>query len=382
MTGERLRARLRELLPAMLERLEEMVCHESPSDDKPALDALARGLAERFSSLGAEAALLAQATAGDHLRVMVPAPPPASGEPPALILAHFDTVWPRGSLAEHPFRVEGDRASGPGSFDMKAGIVALEFALRALREEEVPLPRPVVVLLNSDEELGSPTSRPLIEAEARRAAYALVLEPPLSGGALKTARRGVGRFVVEVQGRAAHAGVEPEKGVSAIEELAHLVLRLHALADPRRGTAVNVGVVAGGTRPNVVAARAHAQVDVRAATVAEAQRVEEVIRSLQPVNPAARLLVSGGFTRPPMEFTPASAALFQRARELARECGLELEHGSSGGGSDGNFTAALGAPTLDGLGPDGAGAHADHEHVLVESMAERAALLAVLLAGL
>lgn len=354
-----------------------LVRSESPSGAKPELDALADRLTDRFGPFGAIARIVHPT--GDHLRLHVPGGPGR----PALVLCHYDTVWPLGSLAANPFRVEDGVVRGPGCFDMKGGIVLLEYALRALAALGLELPRPLTVLLSADEEVGSPTSRPLIEAEAPLCEYVLVLESPLPGGVLKTARKGVGRFTLEIEGRAAHAGVEPERGVSAIVELAHQTLRVHALNAPEVGTTVNVGVVAGGTRPNVVAARARAEIDVRVATLAEAERVAAALQGLTPVLPEARLTVSGGLNRPPMERTPASAALFVRAREIARAAlDQDLQEGATGGGSDGNFTAALGLPTLDGLGPDGRGAHAADEHVLVASLAPRAALLAALLHAL
>jgi glutamate carboxypeptidase len=299
-----------------------------------------------------------------------------------LVLGHFDTVWPHGTLAALPFRVVDGCAYGPGSYDMKAGLVLLEFAIEAIQTVGGGLRRPVVVLWTSDEEIGSPESRVLIEDEARRAAFVLVLEPPLAGGWLKTARKGVGRFRLVVEGRPAHAGVEPEKGVSAVLELAHQVVRLHALNDPEAGTTVNVGVVHGGTRANVVAAEASATIDVRAATREEAHRVEAALRATTAVLPGARVFVEGGFNRPPMERTPRTAALVAALQVIGRGLGLELGEGSTGGGSDGNFTAALGVPTLDGLGALGAGAHARDEHVAVARLAERAALLAAALVQL
>ncbi len=363
----------------MLESLSELVRHESPSRDKPALDGLARRLADRFQRLGGDVEVLANPSGGDHVRVRFEASGAAGAAAPALVLCHFDTVWPVGTLARLPFRVEDGRAFGPGIFDMKASLVLLEFAMKAIQEQAFPLPRPVVALLTSDEEIGSPTSRALIESRAKGCAYALVMESPLTGGRLKTARKGVGQFTVTIEGRPAHAGIEPEKGVSAIQELAHQILRIHAMADPAAGTTVNVGVVEGGTTPNVVAAKAVARVDVRVTSVAEAERVEAAIRGLQPVAPEAKILVEGGFNRPPMERTSAIAALFERARRIGQSLGLELTEGATGGASDGNFTAALGVPTLDGLGTLGAGAHAENEHILIDTLPERAALLAALL---
>jgi len=362
---------------AMLDALEGLVVRESPSHDKPALDALAGHLAGRFAALGLGVDRIANGAGGDHLRVRLGAPD--DGRPPALVLGHYDTVWPAGTLAAMPFRVEGGRASGPGVYDMKASLVLAEFAFRAVQALGKTPPRPVVLLLTSDEEVGSPTSRRLIEEEAAKSDYVLVLEPPLPGDRLKTARKGVGRFVLEVTGRAAHAGVEPEKGVSAVVELAHQILAVGGLADPSAGTTLNVGVVRGGSTPNVVPAAATAEVDVRAATLDEARRVEAAFAALRPALPGAGLAVTGGFNRPPMERTPQVAALYGRAREVGRSLGMDLGEGSTGGGSDGNFTAALGLPTLDGLGAPGGGAHADHEHVAVEALPRRAALLAALL---
>lgn len=377
-----LKTYLHERQGAMVEVLAELVRHESPSMDKASLDRLARRLQERFVQVGAEAVLVDNPGGGDHVRACFAAEGTAAGARPALILCHYDTVWPLGTLAERPFRVEEGRAWGPGVYDMKAGIVLAEFALRAIRDLGLALPRPVLLLLTSDEEVGSATSRALIEREARGAAYVLVLEPPLAGGVLKTARKGVGFYELEIEGRAAHSGGEPEKGLSAIQELALQVLYLHGLGDLERGTTVNVGVVRGGTRSNVVAARAGAEIDVRAWTQDEVERIGTAILSLQPRMPGAKLQVRGGFERLPMERSVAVAALFKQARQIGLGMGLDLQEGASGGGSDGNFTAALGVPTLDGLGAPGDGAHAEHEHVLVEDLAPRAALLAALLVRL
>ncbi len=364
---------------AMIDAIEGLVTHESPSRDKPALDAIAAKIAGRFGALGASVRRLNGHSGGDHLHARIG----AEGEAfPALILGHYDTVWPVGTLARMPFRVEGGRASGPGIYDMKSSLVIAEFALRALRDLGLSPCRPVEVLFTSDEEIGSPTSRGLIEDVARRCAYALVPEPPLPGGGLKTARKGVGRFTLDVAGRAAHAGIEPEKGVSAVVELAHQILKIEGLADPGRGTTLNVGRVEGGTTPNVVPASASAVIDVRAATACEAARVEAALKGLSAVLPGASLTIKGGFNRPPMERTAEIGALFARAREVGRTIGLELAEGATGGGSDGNFTAALGVPTLDGLGVPGDGAHADHEHILIDALAPRAALLAALLLAL
>lgn len=378
-----LREHLALLQPAMVTLLRELVEYESPSDDKPRLDALACYLREYFAALGAaDATLLPVQEAGDHVRVVFAAPGGGWSAPPALLLCHFDTVWPAGTTAARPFRIEDGRAYGPGVYDMKGGIVIAAFALQAIRDLNLPLPRPVILLLNSDEEIGSSTSRPIIEELARRSQYVLVLEPPLGTGALKTARKGVGRFVMEITGRAAHSGVEPEKGLSAIQELAQQILRLHDLADARLGTTINVGVVRGGTRTNVVAAHAEAEVDVRVWTEEEVRRVGEAILQSAPFTPGVTLRVRGGFGRPPMERSTAGAVLFRRAQEIGRYLDLDLTEAATGGGSDANFTAALGIPTLDGLGACGDGGHADHEHVLVDLLPGRTALLAALLLGL
>lgn len=377
MDGQALLSYLQPRREEMLAAVARLVEHESPSRDKASLDALAGALAGRFRDLGAEVGLIAHPGGGDHLLARFDAP--GAEAPPALILGHFDTVWPAGTLARQPFRVEDGRAYGPGIFDMKASLVLAEYALATLRALGLRLPRPVVVLFTSDEEIGSPLSRPSIEAEASEAAHVLVLEPPLPGGRLKTARKGVGQFTVEIRGRAAHAGIEPEKGVSAVQELAHQVLHIHGLADPAAGTTVNVGVVQGGTTPNVVADRATARVDVRAWTADEAGRIDRAMHALEPRTPGARLAVQGGFNRPPMERSSRGGALFQRARQIGRSLGLDLAEGATGGGSDGNFTAALGVATLDGLGALGAGAHAEDEHIVVASLPGRAALIAALL---
>ena len=358
---------------AMLAALERLVLAESPSGDKARCDACADEVADLFRQrTGIRAVRHPRSDRGDHLEIRI-----GEGTEPIVLLCHHDTVWPAGTLARLPFRVDGDRVVGPGSYDMKAGIVEAAFALEGLRAR-----RPVVVLSTSDEEIGSTSSRTLIEETARQAVAVLVLEPAASGGAIKTARKGIADFLLEVDGRAAHAGVEPEKGISAIEEMAHQVLALKGLADPASGTTINVGVVEGGTRPNVVAAWARAEIDVRFARASEAERVVNAIGSLQPRLAGARLRVSGGVDRPPMERSPGVILLAQLAQRLAGDVGFPLTETSTGGGSDGNFTAAIGVPTLDGLGPDGGGAHADSEHLLVSSWLQRTELLRLLIAAL
>lgn len=353
--------------------LRQLVELESPPDDPAALEACAAWLANRARELtGGCVRSIAQAE-GPHLEIVVG----RTDEPPVLVIGHFDTVWPVGTLAARPYVDDGQVARGPGVFDMKAGLVQGLWAVAAFRAAR-GYPPNLELLFTSDEEVQSPRSRPVIEAAAPRVRAALVLEPSLAG-ALKTARKAIGRFIVTIRGRAAHAGLDPHLGRSAIVELARVIEFLHGLSDERTGTIVNVGLVDGGTRANVVAAEARAVVDVRASTEHEAQSVSRRIFGIRPTRDGIEIVVTGGFVRPPMERTPAIAALFARAREIGAELGLDLAETSSGGGSDGNFFASLGVPVLDGLGAVGGGAHATDEHVLIQTMPMRAALLAGLL---
>ena len=360
---------------AIVERLRWLVEHETPTDAKAAVDALGRALASAAADLGGAVSLLPQTRYGDLVRVDWP----GVGAGQVLVLTHIDTVWPLGTLANMPFQIDDGRAYGPGALDMKAGVAAMLTALAGLRTAGRAPGRRVVWLITGDEEAGSPVSRPVLEDLARASDYALVLEPGRADGALKTKRKGIGRFTLTVSGQAAHAAAWPGQGVSALEELAHQILRLHGLTDPAAGTSVSVGVASGGTRGNVVAAEATAEIDLRVATLADAERVVPQIIGLTPVLPGARLTVSGGLTRPPMERGPAVAHAYERVRAIGSELGLTLRQGGAGGGSDGNFTAALGVPTVDGLGGVGEGAHARHEYVTVRSLVERSALLAALL---
>lgn len=364
----------------MVDLLRRLVEIETPSDHPPGLQRMGEELSSLFATLGSLDHREDNPERGPSLVVAVEGA--AAAERPALALCHYDTVWPLGTLERIPFSVDAQGiARGPGCFDMKAGIVVLYFALLALREAGRQPRRPLRILFNPDEEIGSAGSRPLIERLARESEVVYVLESPLPGGTLKTARKGVGMYRLQVEGRAAHAGVEPQKGISALQELAQQIIALHALNDYAAGTTVNVGVARGGTRRNVVAAAAEAEIDVRVATQAEAERVDAAIRGLRSTLDGAVLRVEGGLNRPPMERSEAVGRLVERARAIAAGMGVtSLGEGSTGGGSDGNFTAALGVPTLDGLGAEGEGAHAAHEHVLVESLPRRAALLAGLLA--
>lgn len=360
----------------ILQTIETLVRLESPSTDKTAVDRCGAALADILRNAGADVDLLRQDARGDHVRARF-----GGDGRPVLLLGHFDTVWPVGTLGRMPCRRDGDRLAGPGTFDMKAGIAIGIAAVRALRAVGAAAP-PVSMLWTTDEEVGSGTSRAAIEAEARQARAVLVLEPSLPGGSLKTARKGCGQYEVIAHGVAAHAGLDPGKGASAIHELAAQIGAIERLQDLDRGITLNAGVVSGGTRPNVVAEEARATIDVRAPTIADAARVDAALRALHPARAGTRLTVQGGFERPPMERTAAVAALFQAAARVAGSFGRTLAEGSAGGGSDGNFTAALGVPTLDGLGALGDGAHAAHEHVDVPSLPWRAALVAGLISEL
>jgi glutamate carboxypeptidase len=353
---------------------ETLVRLESPTPDKAAADRCADEVARLLAAIGGRVQRLPRAGAGDHVLAEF-----GCGTRQVLMLGHLDTVWEVGTLARMPLRHECGRLYGPGVFDMKAGLGVGMLALRAIGESEPSWPGRVTFLVTSDEETGSASSRSVLEDEALRSEAVLVLEPSLPGGALKTSRKGCGDFVVRVEGVMAHAGIEPEKGASAIHELARQVLAIDALQDPARGTTMNVGVIRGGTRGNVLAASAEAVVDVRVATMAEAARVADAMAALRPHDPHTRLTVTGGVDRPPMERTPGVVALLRHAQAVAAEMGRDLGEGATGGGSDGNLTAALGVPTLDGLGAVGGGAHADDEHVCVGDLPWRAALIAGLL---
>lgn len=360
----------------MVAELKQLVEMESPTRDKAAVDALGAVIAEKTRKLGATVTLDRQTKRGDHVVARWEG---SAARRQLLILCHLDTVWSLGTLAEQPLRVKDGRLYGPGSYDMKAGVVIACAALQGLQALGLWPKRPITALFTSDEELGSRTSRALIEREAQRSDLVLVLEPALADGALKTSRKGTGRFVVKTSGVAAHAGAAHDEGVNAIEELAHQILVLQRMTDYERGTTINVGLVEGGQRSNVVPPRARAWVDLRVATPDEGQRVLKQVRGLKPKLPGASVWVQGDLSRPPMPRDDLMARTFQRAAAIAAELGLTLTEGSSGGASDGNFCAALGIPTLDGLGAAGDGAHARHEHVLIRSLPERAALLAALL---
>jgi len=348
---------------------------ESPSDDKAAVDRLGTYLVSELNSLDARIEVCVQATAGNHILARW-----GKGAGGVLILCHMDTVWGLGTVAERPVRIEAGRLFGVGAEDMKGGIVIGIWALRALRELGI-FPRiPITLLLTSDEETGSVTSRPIIQKEASEKQAVFVLEPAQPpNGSLKTSRKGIGDFHIAVTGRAAHAGADHEKGVNAVDELAFQVLDLRQLTNYQTGTTLNVGVTGGGTRTNVVPANAWADVDVRVSKTEESGRITRIMQSLAPHILGASIEVTGGFDRPPMVRTPAIAALFSRARNLAADLGFDLTEASAGGASDGNFTAAYGVPTLDGMGVVGDGGHSTEEYAILRSLPERAALLAAML---
>jgi glutamate carboxypeptidase len=362
----------------MLRVLARFVRAESPTDSKPAVDRFGRMVASEWRKLGAGVKVSRQRQQGDHLRVTWPAQTSSGRQ--ILVLGHLDTVYGLGTLRHMPYRVARGRAFGPGTVDMKGGLVIALFAIDALAHAGWRPARPVVFLWTSDEETGSATSRALIEREARRSAAVLVLEPA-SGldGRVKTQRKAVGTAELTVTGRAAHAGINPEEGVNAVHELALQIGRIAGLNDLKRGITVSPTLVEGGTRSNVIPATARAIFDLRAQRASDMRALEVRLRTLRPILPGAQLTVQGGFSRPPLE-RRSSAALFARARELAKGIGLSLDEASTGGGSDGSFTAALGVPTLDGLGAVGEGAHSENENVIVDAIPERAALLASLLA--
>ena len=366
---------MKQQLPESLRLLEEMVSMETPSFDKPLVDKFVRFAGSRFQEIGGEVDYVATERFGDHMRARFTGK--SGGR--ILLLGHTDTVWPAGEIQKRPFTIGGGRALGPGVFDMKAGILLMWMSLGALLRTRGALERSVTVLLTSDEEVGSDSSRGLIESEAAQCRAVFVLEPSLPGGVLKTARKGVGRFTIKAIGRAAHAGIDPSKGVNAIEEISRQILKLHKLTDVAGGTSVTAGVVQGGTRSNVVPAEAAVEIDVRITSSVEAERVTRTIRALEPELAGARLEVRGSINRPPMERTADTARLFDIARNIAAQMGMDLKEGSTGGASDGNLTSALGIPTLDGLGPVGDGPHAVDEWVEVGSLPERAALVAGLI---
>ena len=371
--NQRILSHLRQHQSAMVADLKKLIALESPTSDKSAADALGKVLAAELRGLGGAVDTVPKAEVGDVLCARWNA-----GAGGVLILSHMDTVWDVGTLADRPTRVEGNRIYGVGAMDMKGGIVIALWALRALRELGLFPQQPITYLLNADEETGSKASGGEIAAEARAHRVVFVTEPPQDGG-YKTARKGVSHYIVRAIGRASHAGADHERGINAIEELAHQILKIQAMTDYEIGTTANVGTIQGGTRPNVVPAEAQIAINIRAKTRANAEAIHQQMLRLRPHHPAAKLIIEGGIQVPPMERTPEIAALFHQAQQQAAAMGLVLTEKSTGGGSDGNRTAALGVPTLDGMGIVGDGGHSTDEYGEIDSLPERAAIMAAML---
>ena len=365
-----------ELRGQIVETIRELVEIESPSDDKRAVDGISAFLAAKFEALGGRTRFHRSNDFGDSLQIDFDGPASAKSKP-VLLLGHYDTVYPLGTLADMPCKLENGRLLGPGVLDMKSGIALMLHAVAALQAWHGALPRPVTVFLVSDEEIGSRSSRKITEALARESAGVLVLEPAAGlRAAVKTARKGVGEYTLRVKGVAAHAGLDPGKGHSAILELARQIAVISKLNNLRAGLSVNAGVIAGGTRTNVVAAEASAGIDVRIKRAKQAAGIDRKFRSLKPFDKHCKLEISGGMNRLPMERTSGVAALYKKAQEIASRVGWKLEEAAVGGGSDGNFTAGIGIPTLDGMGGVGEGAHALHEFIVISELPRRALLLA------
>jgi len=359
----------------LLAALGHWVRTETPTTDAARVNRLMDEAHNALSEAGADLTRIPGRDGfGDHLVARTP----GTGQA-ILVAGHLDTVWAHGTLDTMPFHVNGDKAAGPGIYDMKAGSFLAFHAVCSILRQKTPTRRPIVLLLTSDEEVGSPTSRWLIEREAAGAAYALIPEPAGQGGACVTSRKGVGRFRLHVEGKGAHAGGAFEQGSSAVVELAHQILELHRMVDLDSGITLNAAPVWGGSRPNVISPEAGCEIDLRVNSARDGVEMERRILALEPRTAGCRLRVTGGMNRPPYNETPAIRALYDKARAIAREVGVRLPSQHRGGGSDGNFTAALGVPTLDGLGCPGGGAHASHEHILWHHLAPRSAMMAALL---
>lgn len=375
-TAARLR-RFEEERDLLVDTIRALVEIESPSDDKSAVDRLGRHVADKFAGLGGAVRIHRTSAFGDHVQVDFAG---ASTKKPVLLLGHIDTVYPLGTLATMPCHIKAGRLLGPGVLDMKSGIGLMLHVIGALQAQHPILPRPITVLLVSDEEVGSDSSRQTTETLARKSEAVLVLEPSYGPhGAVKTARKGVGEYAIRVTGRASHSGLDFEKGVNSIVELARQIEKVSAFTDLKRGLTINAGLISGGTRVNVVPAEASASVDVRISKLKDAAGIERKFRSLRPFNRKCQMTVTGGLNRPPMERTKGVAALYEKAKAISRTLGRPLAEAAVGGGSDGNFTAGLGIPTLDGLGGVGDGAHATHEFIEIATLPWRAALLAGLI---
>jgi len=357
----------------IVQSIREFVEIESPSDNKPAADRMGAFLAGSFEAVGGRARVHHSEDFADNLQIDFPG---RDSIKPVLLLGHFDTVYPLGTLATMPCHIVEDRMHGPGVLDMKSGIALMLYAIAALQTWNGALPRPVTVFLVSDEEVGSYSSRAITEALAKESAAVLVLEPAGPRAAVKTARKGVGEYILNVKGVAAHAGLDPGKGHSAILELSRQIIAVSKLNDLQHGLSVNPGVIRGGTRTNVIAAEATVEIDVRIKQAKQAAALDRKFRALKPFDKHCKLSIEGGINRMPMERTAGVAALYKKAQVIARQIDWKLEEAAVGGGSDGNFTAGIGIPTLDGMGGAGQGAHAVHEHIIISELPRRALLLA------
>jgi glutamate carboxypeptidase len=359
----------------LLDELAGWVKLETPTTDAGAVNRLMDMAQAELARAGAELTRIpGRGGFGDNLIARTP------GQGRAVLVAgHLDTVWSCGTLSGMPFRVNGEKAHGPGIYDMKAGSFMALHAVRSILRQNVPTRRPIVLLLTPDEEVGSPTSRDLIEREAAAADFVLIPEPAGTAGACVTARKGVGRFVLHVEGRGAHAGGSFQDGASAIVELAHQIGAVHAMVDIERGITLNAAPIWGGTRPNVIPSQAGCEIDLRVNSIEDGVLMEAALLALAARTPGCRVTVEGGMNRPPFAETAGISALYDKARAIATDVGIRLPKQHRGGGSDGNFTAAMGIPTLDGLGCPGAGAHATHEHIVWRELAPRAALMAGLM---
>jgi glutamate carboxypeptidase len=363
----------------MVRTIRQLVDIESPSDNKPAADRISAFLAGMFEAVGGRARIHATRDFGDHLQIDFPG---RDGTKPVLLLGHFDTVYPLRTLEAMPCKIADDHLHGPGVLDMKSGIALMLHAIEALKGWHGALPRPVTIFLVSDEEVGSNSSRKITEALAKESAAVFVLEPAAGlRGAVKTARKGVGEYTLKVKGVAAHAGLDPGKGHSAILELARQIIAISKLNDLQKGLSVNPGVIHGGTRTNVIAAEASIEIDVRIKSAQQAPTLDRKLRGLKPFDKHCKLEISGGINRMPMERNAGVVALYRKAQAIAEQIGWKLEEAAVGGGSDGNFTAGLGIPTLDGMGGVGEGAHAVHEYIVISDLPRRALLLAAMIEG-
>ena len=361
---------------SMLNLLKKLVETESPSSNKAAVDRVGAIVAEECRSLGAQVSIQPQTAAGDHIVANFA----GQAGKPIILLSHMDTVFPLGTLVKMPFYSKDDKTFGPGVLDMKGGIVIGLEAIRALQQAGISTSHPLIAVFTSDEEIGSQTSRALIEQTCRDAEMVFVLESGLLDGSLKTWRKGVGDFLVKARGRAAHSGGDHEKGRNAIEEMAHQILAIQKMTDYERGTTLNVGVIRGGFAANVVPDECEIDVDMRVLQPGEAERIQAAMLALKPVLEGTSLEVSGALNRPPLPYNEINQAAFEKASQIANSrLGLELRAGGSGGGSDGNFVAPLGVPVLDGMGAIGAEYHSEREYIFTDSLADRARLLAVLL---